>query len=364
MSRDMIGIIFGTRPEIIKFSSIIKECEKQNVNFFIIHTGQHYSYCMDKIFLKELQLPEVNFHLEIGSAPHGEQIGKMLIGIEKVLKTNFPSCMIVLGDPNSALAGALVAKKMHIPVCHIEAGRRSYNKNMQEEINRIIIDHISDLLFTPTLLTKKNLMREGINKDNVILTGDPIVSVIKSNMIKAEDNSKILEIYNLFIKDYILVTIHREENVENNERLVNIIFAIQYLSEKLSRKIIFPMHPRTRKKIQELNISLKKIIITEPLGYFDFLKLESNASLVVTDSGSIQEEACILKVPCVTLRDETERPETLIVGSNVLVGTCPDKILKESSKMLSIKPIWENPFGDENCARNIVQLISNKYLIR
>lgn len=353
----MIAIILGTRPEIIKMSPIIRACENQGVDYFILHTGQHYSYEMDQIFFEELCLSDAKYRLDVGSGSHGEQTGKMLAGIEKVLQIESPDHVVVLGDPNTALAGALVAAKMHIPVCHIEAGRRSYNRMMPEEINRIIIDQISDCLCTPNEVTQRNLLKEGIDSTKIICTGDPIVSAVRENLTVAQESSSILDDLHLIPKGYILVTAHRAENVDTKERLEGILIALRALSTEFSLPVIFPVHPRTEKKIREFGLSLDGISVTKPLGYLAFLHLEANARLVLTDSGCIQEEACILGVPCVTLRDDTERPETLAIGCNVLAGTDSDRIMSASQQMMSLDPGWKNPFGDENSGKQIVQFL-------
>jgi len=338
-------------------SPIIRACEAQGVDYFILHTGQHYSYEMDRIFFEELRLPAARYRLDVGSGSHGEQTGKMLAGIEAVLQKESPDHVVVLGDPNSALAGALAAAKLHIPVCHVEAGRRSYNRMMPEEINRVIIDQIADCLCTPTEVTKGNLLKEGIDERKIILTGDPIVSAVRENLAVAQATSTILEKLHLEPKKYLLVTAHRAENVDAKERLEGILAALRILSARLSLPVVFPLHPRTEKKIREFGLSLDGIQSTGPLGYFAFLYLEANARLVLTDSGCIQEEACVLGVPCVTLRDDTERPETLTIGCNVLAGTDPDRIVNASQRMFALEPGWKNPFGDENCAKNIVELL-------
>jgi UDP-N-acetylglucosamine 2-epimerase (non-hydrolysing) len=353
----MIAIVLGTRPEIIKMSPIIRECEARNLDYFILHSGQHYSYLMDAVFFKELHLPDPKYRLDVGSGPHGQQTGKMLAGIEDVLLKESPDYVVVLGDPNTPLAGALAAAKLHIPICHVEAGRRSHNRRMPEEINRIIIDHISDCLCTPTEVTKENLLKEGIDEGKIIVAGDPIVDAVLENLTIARDRSTILQDLDLTPKEYILVTVHRAENVDVKERLRGVLTALGNLSASLSLPVIFPTHPRTEKKIREFGLSMDGVLQTGPLGYLDFLQLEANARLVLTDSGCIQEESCILGVPCVTLRDDTERPETIMVGSNVLAGTEPDHISSAALMMLSEDCKWKNPFGDINARKRIVQCI-------
>ncbi len=353
----MIAIVLGTRPEIIKMSPIIRECEEGGLDYFILHSGQHYSYDMDTVFFEELRLPDAKYRLDIGSGPHGQQTGKMLAGIEEVLQEESPDCVVILGDPNTPLAGALAAAKLHIPICHIEAGRRSHNRRMPEEINRIIIDHISDSLCTPTEITKENLLKEGIDEGKIVITGDTIVDAISENLAIAKEKSTILHDLGLTPKGYLLVTAHRAENVDVKGRLQGILTALRDLSTSLSLPVVFPVHPRTEKKIREFGLSTDGILQTGPLGYLDFLQLEADARLVLTDSGCIQEESCILGVPCVTLRDDTERPETLMVGSNILAGTDPDKISSAALRMLSNDNRWKNPFGDGNAGKRIVQHI-------
>jgi UDP-N-acetylglucosamine 2-epimerase (non-hydrolysing) len=353
----MIAIVLGTRPEIIKMSPIIRECEARNLDYFILHTGQHYSYDMDAVFFENLRLPDPKYRLDVGSGPHGQQTGKMLAGIEDVLLKESPDYVVVLGDPNTPLAGALAAAKLHIPVCHVEAGRRSYNRRMPEEINRIVIDHISDCLCAPTELAKENLLKEGIDAEKIVVTGDPIVDAVSENLIIARERSTILQDLGLAPRGYILVTVHRAENTDLKERLQGILNALEVLSDSLSLPVVFPIHPRTEGKIREFGLLMNGILQTGPLGYLDFLHLEANARLILTDSGCIQEESCILGVPCVTLRDDTERPETLTVGSNVLAGGDPDHILPAAFRMLSLERKWQNPFGDGSAGKHIVQHI-------
>ena len=353
----MIAIVLGTRPEIIKMSPIIRECETRNLDYFILHSGQHYSYDMDAVFFENLRLPDPKYRLDVGSGPHGQQTGKMLAGIEDVLLKESPDYVVVLGDPNTPLAGALAAAKLHIPVCHVEAGRRSYNRRMPEEINRIVIDHISDCLCAPTELAKENLLKEGIDAEKIVVTGDPIVDAVSENLIIAGERSTILQDLGLTSKGYVLVTVHRAENTDLKGRLQGILTALEALSDSLSLPVVFPVHPRTEGKIREFGLLMEGILQTGPLGYLDFLQLEANAELILTDSGCIQEESCILSVPCVTLRDDTERPETLMVGSNVLAGTNPHQILPAAFRMLSLEHKWQNPFGDGSAGKHIVQHI-------
>ncbi|MCD6455426.1 MAG: UDP-N-acetylglucosamine 2-epimerase (non-hydrolyzing), partial [Methanophagales archaeon] len=324
-----ISIILGTRPEIIKMSPVIRECAKRRLDYFILHTGQHYSYNLDKIFFEELELPVAKYNLDVGSGTHAEETGEMLMGIEKVLKEEKPDVVLVEGDTNTVLAGALAASKLHIKVGHVEAGLRSYDRNMPEEINRVLADHISDYLFAPTVKARENLLREGIEEDKIFVTGNTIVDAVFQNLEIARRKVDILEKLNLNSEGYFLVTAHRQENVDIKERLKGILDGLELVYNKFNFPIIYPVHPRTKKKIREFGLEVPKgVELIEPFGFLEFLQLEANAKLVLTDSGGVQEETCILKVPCVTLRGNTERPETLEVGSNVLAGTNQNNILE------------------------------------
>ena len=353
-----IFIILGTRPEIIKMSPIIRVCQKNKIDFAILHTNQHYSQNLDKIFFKELNLPQPKYNLNIGSGTHAEQTGKILIGIEKILIREKPDIVLVEGDTNSTLGGALAAAKIHIKIGHVEAGLRSYFREMPEEINRILTDHCSDYLFAPTKKAKEILLKEGIAGKKVFMTGNTIVDAVFQNIKLAEKKSKILKKLNLQKSQYFLMTAHRAENVDNKERLKGILKGVEIISQKFNLPVIYPIHPRTRKMLSKFKISVSKNVhLTEPLGYLDFLLLQKNAKLILTDSGGIQEEACIIRIPCITLRDNTERPETLIVKSNILAGANPQKIVKSVKKMINSKKRWKNPFGNGKAAEEIIKII-------
>lgn len=352
-----IVIIIGTRPEIIKMAPVIRECEKRNLDFFVLHTGQHYSYELDKVFFKDLELPHPLYNLDVGSGSHAEQTGKIMTGIEKVLANEQPDVVLVQGDTNTVMAGALAASKMQIKVGHIEAGLRSYDRNMPEEINRIVTDHISDHLFAPTNISRANLLREGLSDDRIIITGNTIVDSVIQNKIIAEKNRNILDEMELNSKEYFLATSHRAENVDNVSKLQEIIKGLKLIGMEYSLPIVFPIHPRTKKMISKFGLKFDGIKIIDPVGFIEFLQLEANARLVLTDSGGIQEEACILGVPCITLRDNTERPETLEVKSNVLVGAVSEKMLDGVKHMLTKDNGWKNPFGDGMASKRIINCI-------
>lgn len=356
-----ISIILGTRPEIIKMAPVVSECEKQGVDFFILHTNQHYSKNLDRIFFKELGLPAAKYNLEVGSTSHGEQTGKMLVEIEKVLKKEKPDFVLVEGDTNSVLAGALAGAKMNMKVGHVEAGLRSYFREMPEEINRILADHCSDFLFAPTQKAEDILLGEGIPEERIFVTGNTIVDSVKKNIGLAEKKSKVLKEMNLKKGGYFLVTAHRAENVDKKEKLKGILKGLSVVFKRFSRPLVYPIHPRAEKRIKEFNLNMPEGINVVPaLGYLDFLKLENNAKLILTDSGGVQEEACILKVPCVTLRENTERPETVEAGANVLAGTEPQNILEKTEKMEKKKRDWKNPFGDGKAGKRIIKILNRK----
>lgn len=356
-----LAIILGTRPEIIKMSPIIRECENQKLNYFILHTGQHYSYNLDRIFFQELELPEPKYNLNIGSGSHAEETGKMLIGLENILLKEKPDIVLVQGDTNTVLSGALAASKLHIKVGHIEAGLRSYDRNMPEEINRILTDHISDYLFAPTEKARDNLVREGIPEQRIFITGNTIVDAIYQNIEIAEKKVDSLNNLNLKKKRYFLITAHRQENVDIEKKFKDILNSLGSIHKKYGLPIIFPIHPRARKRIEQFNLEIPEgVRLIEPLGFLEFLHLEANAKLILTDSGGIQEESCILKVPCITLRENTERPETIEVGSNILAGTEPKNILMNVKKMIEKPDNWTNPFGDGMSGKKILNIMNEK----
>ena len=352
-----IAIILGTRPEIIKMSPVIRECEKRNCDYFILHTGQHYSYNMDRVFFEQLELPDAKYNLDVGSGKHGEQTGKMLIGIEKILLREKPDVVLVEGDTNTVLAGAIAATKLHIKVGHVEAGLRSYYREMPEEINRILTDHCSDYLFAPTEKSKEILLHEGIDEKKIFVTGNTIVDAVYQNLQIAHRKAETFKNLDLKEEKYFLVTAHRQENVDNRRRFDGILKGLQLINKEYDLPVIYPIHPRARKRMMEFGLNSDGIKLIEPLDYLSFLQLEANAKLVLTDSGGVQEETCILKIPCVTLRDNTERPETIEVGSNILAGTNPTKIMEAVTKMMDIKRKWKNPFGDGKAGKRIVEII-------
>lgn len=354
-----IGIILGTRPEIIKMSSIVRYCKKSEVEFFILHTNQHYSENMDKIFFDELDLPQPKYNLGIGSGSHGEMTGNMMIEMEKVFQEEEPDVILVQGDTNTVMAGALVASKMDIKVGHVEAGLRSYDRTMPEETNRIVTDHISDYLFTPTEKQSDILMNEGIDEAKIYTTGNTVVDAVQECKMIARKKSTIRKEYSLDGNDYILVTTHRPATVDNEVNLTTVIRAIKKIASNHEKRVILPLHPRTAKMIEQFKIDIpSSFSIIEPIGYLDMLTLQENAFLIVTDSGGLQEESCILEKKCAVIRENTERPEAVDVGGCILVGNSDcDKIVLNVDILLKKDVRWSNPFGDGLSGQNIIKRI-------
>ncbi len=355
----MIFFILGTRPEIVKMAPIIRLCERNSISYSILHTGQHYNYEMDMAFFKDLHLPLPKYNLEVGSGTHAIQTAKIMTGIEGILIEEKPDIILVQGDTNTVLGSSLAASKIHIKIGHIEAGLRSFDRRMPEEINRIISDQLSDLLFAPTKRAYNQLITEGISEKKIFLTGNTIVDSVFQNLEISKAKSNILNHLNLVKSGFFLTTIHRAENVDEIANLREIINGLKRLQIFYKNPIIFPIHPRTRKMIETYNIDISGIDVIEPLGFLDFIQLEANARLILTDSGGVQEEGCILGVPCVTIRENTERQETIEVGSNILSGISSDEILKCSLEMVDKPNIWKNPFGDGDASSKIIDIITD-----
>ncbi len=356
----MILIVIGTRPEIIKMSPIIRECSRRGLEFSVLHTGQHYSYAMDRIFFEQTDLAHPAYNLDVGSGTHGVQTAAILSGVENVLLNHPPDVVLVQGDTNTVCAGALAAAKLHIMVGHVEAGLRSFDRSMPEEINRIIADHIADQLYAPTELSRRNLVREGIEPEKITVTGNTVVDAVRQNIQIGQQKVHPLEPLGLEPGGYFLVTAHRAENVDDSARLGEILAGLRTISARFGLPVVFPMHPRTQKMVREFSLSTEGIQVIDPVGYLEFLLLESNAALLLTDSGGVQEEGCILSVPCVTLRGNTERPETIDAGANILAGTHPDTILAAVEQMINVPRTWNNPFGGGDAARRIIDECTKK----
>ena len=314
---------------------------------------------MDNVFFEELQLPQPKYNLGIGSAEHGNQTGRMLMKIEEILLKEQPTVVLSQGDTNTVLAGILAAAKQNIPTGHVEAGLRSYDRRMPEEKNRIICDVLSDFLFAPTKTQEKILQNEGIPNEKIFVVGNTIVDAVMQHRHLAEQKSTILQQLKLTPKKFVLLTAHRALNVDSKQTLQHLVSLIDSVSEYTGQPLIYPIHPRTKAKLEQFNLTIQNAIVTQPLGYTDFLNLEMNASLIITDSGGIQEEACILRTPCITIRENTERPETLEVGANTLVGLSIEKLKKAIQYHTSHPPVWENPFGSGNTAEQILEVLTS-----
>jgi UDP-N-acetylglucosamine 2-epimerase (non-hydrolysing) len=336
---------------------VVRECRRRRVSTCFIHTGQHYSFELDGVFIEELRLPKPHHNLHAGSGSHGAQAARMIEGLERLYIKEKPDVVLVEGDTNSVLAGGLAASKLGIPVGHVEAGLRSGDRRMPEEINRILVDHLSDLLFAPTLESKRLLVREGVSPSRIFVTGNTVVDELKLQKPRGVRAAR-LDRLGVEEKGYILATIHRPETTDDPRRLLSVIEGVRAAGEKLKLQILLPLHPRTRMRLADLGWKAPRHIrVLPPQGYLEFLGLQIRAALVLTDSGGIQEEACCLGVPCVTLRDSTERPESVAAGANCLAGTDPRAIVRAAAKMNKRKRNWKNPFGDGHAARRIVDIV-------
>jgi UDP-N-acetylglucosamine 2-epimerase (non-hydrolysing) len=343
--------VVGARPQFIKAAPLSQKLRRAHQEV-LLHTGQHYDYLLSQVFFEELGLPQPDYHLGVGSGSHGRQTARMLIGIEKVILAEKPDLVLVYGDTNSTLAGALAAAKLHTPVAHVEAGLRSFDPKMPEEINRVLTDHLSSFLFCPTKTAVQNLGAEGIKK-GVHLVGDVMVDALQEGLPLAEERSGILERLALKSKSYLLATLHRAGNTDDPKNLSSILEALHSLGEP----VIFPLHPRTRKAMRTLGWKAgPHVRILKPLPYLDNLILEKNARLILTDSGGMQKEAYLLGVPCLTLRKETEWVETVQAGWNLLVGSDPCLIrqaVQEFQPQGERRPI----FGEGDASDKIVHIL-------
>lgn len=368
-----IATILGTRPEIIKMAPIIDEISKRGIDQIVLHTGQHYDKEMSDNFFTDLEIPTPDYNIHVGSGTHGKQTGLMMQGIEEVLLKEKPDIVLVQGDTNAVLAGALVASKLHIAIGHVEAGLRSFDMTMPEEINRRAADVTSTMYFIPTEESAINLLAEGFSHKNLLITGNTVVDACFRHLEIArkkgfeEESLASLDIENM--DNILTLTMHRAENVDVKERVINIIEALKELDQM---NIIFPIHPRTKNTLEnfglfdELN-EMEHVHIIKPLGYLDFLLLTSKSTLILTDSGGLQEEAITLDVPALTLRYNTERPETVTAGGNILVGSNKEAILENANKILNDKEFADkmknapNPYGGGDSAKLTVDAIEDYY---
>lgn len=347
--------VIGARPQFIKAAAVSNLIRKE-FDEILIHTGQHYDENMSKIFFDELNIPKPEYNIGIGSGSHGLQTGNMLIELEKIYLQEKPDLVLVYGDTNSTLAGALAASKLLIPVAHVEAGLRSFNMNMPEEQNRILTDHISNMLFAPTESAINNLKKEGMEK-NVYNVGDVMFDATLNFKELASIKSNIVQELNLSSNKYILTTIHRAENTNDINRLKNIIKALN----ESNKTVVLPIHPRTTKYIENYGLSFNSNIkVIEPVGYLDMINLEMNAEKIVTDSGGVQKEAFFMNKPCITMRDETEWVETVENGWNIVVGTDKKKILDAITSFIP-KEEQKDIFGDGKASEKIISMIKKYF---
>ena len=370
--------VVGARPNFIKIAPISEGLKIKGISHTLVHTGQHYDYRMSKFFFDDLGLPKPDIDLGVGSGTHAQQTAEIIKRFEPVVNRTNPDIVVVVGDVNSTMATALTAVKLDIPVAHVEAGLRSFDRSMPEEINRILTDTISSLHFTTEQSANKNLIREGIPEEGIFFVGNTMIDTLLKHVDKAS-NSDILERLGVKSGEYGIITLHRPSNVDKREKLQNILEALGEIARVLP--LIFPCHPRTKGRIIEFGLNYlvnnlpsppfskggkggfrKAVFVIDPLGYLDFLKLMKEARIVFTDSGGIQEETTVLGIPCLTLRYNTERPITITSGTNVLVGSDKERIINEARKRLnglsteySIPPLW-----DGHAAKRIVDIILNK----
>lgn len=355
--------VVGARPNFMKIAPIIHEMQHRagSFNHLLVHTGQHYDQSMSESFFDELDVPKPDINLEVGSGSHAQQAARIMLAFEPVLEANRPDWVVVVGDVNSTMAATLVAAKLLVPVAHVEAGLRSRDRTMPEEINRIVTDALADLLLTPSVDADENLRREGVPAEKIRMVGNVMIDSLMKNLERAR-RSDVLERLGLEKKRFCAMTLHRPSNVDHRETLRGIIDAIEHIQTSLP--VVFPVHPRTKARLRELGLeervnSLPHVILTEPMGYLDFLQLYSNSRLVMTDSGGIQEETTALGIPCLTLRDNTERPITVTQGTNRLVGNNPEVIRREAEAALDRGPqnISIPKFWDGKTAGRILEAL-------
>lgn len=357
-----ILFIAGARPNFVKIAPLIEQAKKHKImNPVLVHTGQHYDFEMSDAFFQDLKIPSPKYNLAVGSGSHVYQIAEVMKKLALVFLKEEPSLVVVVGDVNSTLAAALTANKMNIPVTHVEAGLRSFDRKMPEEINRILIDHISDFLFATESSAVKNLTEEGIPRGRIFLVGNVMIDTLLKSKTKIQ-KSKILQELGLRKKDYAILTLHRPSNVDDKQAFLKLLSTFNGIQKKI--KIVYPVHPRTKKQIQKFGMGsylggMKNFVIIPPLGYVDMMKLVSESKFLLTDSGGLQGESTFLKIPCLTLRKNTERPITVAVGSNVLCSNDEKKILREVDRILNGKYKRSKipKFWDGRSAERILRII-------
>jgi UDP-N-acetylglucosamine 2-epimerase (non-hydrolysing) len=359
MSDCDVAIVLGTRPEIIKTAPVIEASTRRGLSTAVIHTGQHYSESLDEVFFRQLELDPPDVNLGVGSGGHGEQTGEMLAGVERELLAREPDVVVVQGDTNSTLAGALAGAKLDVEVAHVEAGLRSFDRGMPEETNRVVVDHVADHLFPPTRQAAARLREEGLPDDRITVTGNTIADAVMAYEEVAASTSAVLEEFGLEPGGFALLTAHRQETVDDRDSFRRVLRGVGRAADRLGLEVVYPVHPRAEQRLTEFGLAVPSAIRTvEPLEFFDFLRLESTAALAFTDSGGVQEETCILGTPCVTLRYGTERPETVYAGANCIAGHDPVDIVDAATRMVGKEGGWTVPFGDGNAALRIVESLS------
>jgi UDP-N-acetylglucosamine 2-epimerase (non-hydrolysing) len=356
MSSHILHVV-GARPNFMKAAPVLRALSTPGFRQTIVHTGQHYDANMSDVFFRELGIPEPDVNLSVGSGSHAQQTAAIMTGFEPVVLERSPDLVMVYGDVNSTVAAALVCAKLQIPVAHVEAGLRSNDRSMPEEINRLLTDQLADLLFTPSEDGNRNLEREGIPRERIHLVGNVMIDTLVRLLPRALENLALKKKQSGIPARYALVTLHRPSNVDDPEVLRQILSSLLSVSKSNNRNedlaVVFPVHPRTRQRMAEFGIAADGLHICDPLSYLDFLALQSGATVVLTDSGGIQEETTFLGVPCLTLRENTERPVTVEIGTNVLVGNDPKNLRTELAKILdghhkkgSIPPLWDGHAGE------------------
>lgn len=356
-----IVTIIGTRPEIVKMAPVVKALDDLDHEHVLVHSGQHYDIAMDRIFFRDMRLREPDHQFELKEQPPHLQVATTMRQVAGATKD--ADLVIVHGDTNTTVAGALLANKQGRPLAHVEAGIRSFDKTMPEEVNRIIADQLADLLFAPTPTSRKNLQHENVTR-GVHVVGNSVIDALIQNLPIAKATSDVLGRLGLKRRGYLLLTFHRAENVDSEAGLARALDAFESAAEEAGLPILFPIHPRTSKRLQEFGLEARAAAVAalrriEPTGYLDMLVLEKEAALVLTDSGGLQEESCFFRVPCVTLRENTERPETLEIGSNVLTGTDPKRVRGAVRHQLEAARDWPNPYGDGTTAKQIGGIVAS-----
>jgi UDP-N-acetylglucosamine 2-epimerase (non-hydrolysing) len=352
-----LAVVVGTRPEIVKMAPVIRAAGARHLDLRVLHTGQHYSFELDRVFFDELELPAPDANLNVGSASAPAQVAAIVSGVGEWIARERPDWLLVEGDTNSVLGAALAAHKSGVRLGHVEAGLRSFDRTMPEETNRILTDHMADLLFAPTAHASRQLASEGVEAARVRVTGNTVVD----ELLRQRERAMALGAagkHGLAPGGYLLATVHRAENTDVPERLAGIMAGLGRAARALAKPVLCALHPRTRARLESLRIAFPEgVRALPPLPYLEFLGLQADAALVLTDSGGLQEEACVLGVPCVTMRDNTERPESIEVRANRLAGASADRIERAAVEMAEASRAWVQPFGDGHAAERIVEAL-------